>query len=150
MSGATKIAPRNCASSLRVLSASTTPRDQAAEGFGFNVRPWLAQIDWPGPGRRLPDERSVLAASGGNALAAALKPAHKATGQVVRVFNPSGKDTSTTLTARGKTLRRTTILEEPLGRGSAGRLGIDLKPCGIASVMVKDSPKRKRTGGRKT
>ena len=134
---------------LLLTGPSTSPRDQAAEGFGFNVRPWLTQIDWPGAGRRLPDECSVLSAIGGDALAAAMKPAQKGAGHVVRLFNPGEQTTSTTITARGKALTRTTILEKPRGRRSAGRLKVDLKPAGIASVMISKSPTGRRAGGRK-
>jgi len=124
---------------------SASNRDLAAEGYGYNVRPWLTQIEWPGRGRRLADTRSLLPVNGGDVLPVAMKPSHKpGRGQVLRLFNPTTAEASMTLAARGKSLARADILEAPRGRRAARRLQVNLKPLEVGTGLIRDSRKGRK------
>jgi len=128
---------------LVLTGPSAGGRDLAAEGYSFNVRPWLTQIEWPAPGPRLPDHRSVLRLDRTDLLAVAMKPSHKdGLAQVVRVFNPTAHGASMTLSARSKALARANILEAPLGGKAAGGIKIDLGPFEVATVLIDSDRKR--------
>ena len=131
---------------LVLARPSTSNRDLAAEGYGYNARPWLTQVEWPARGRRLADSSSVLQAADGDILPVAMKPSHSPTrGQVVRLFNPTAAEASTILAVRGKTLVPADILEAPRGRRTAGRLRVDLKPSEVGTVLVRGDRKGRKS-----
>jgi len=110
------------------------------QAWSFNVRPWLEPVAAPESRRR----SAVQAATCGvrvenpRVLLLSVKPAEAGTRSLIcRLVNPGAQGEDVTVSAPGRRLRRTTLLESGRARWRRSSLKLAMRPGEVASVEMQ-------------